>query len=159
MINIQCLTNDVLYLSLLGPFTSLNAEEIENEVGDMWRTMYKLTKSFGDQPGPRRIADSVKGKIDKFKQHLPILHTICNPGIRDRHWEAVSTSLCCTQRNVLVCVCVCAQTVCLIIYNITQYSNRTNKLIYKLYIRKWLQNRKRFNSCLYIYVVVSVSDI
>lgn len=56
----------------------------------MWRTMYKLTKTFGDQPGPRRIADSVKGKIDKFKQHLPILHTICNPGIRDRHWEAVS---------------------------------------------------------------------
>lgn len=75
---------------ILGPFTSLNAEEIENEVGDMWRTMYKLTKTFGDQPGPRRIADSVKGKIDKFKQHLPILHTICNPGIRDRHWDAVS---------------------------------------------------------------------
>ncbi|XP_053383461.1 dynein axonemal heavy chain 3-like [Mercenaria mercenaria] len=73
-----------------GPFTSLNAEEIENEVGDMWRTMYKLTKTFGDQPGPRRIADSVKGKIDKFKQHLPILHTICNPGIRDRHWDAMS---------------------------------------------------------------------
>ncbi|XP_052264555.1 dynein axonemal heavy chain 3-like isoform X1 [Dreissena polymorpha] len=73
-----------------GAFTSLNAEEIENEVGDMWRTMYKLTKTFGDQAGPRRIADSVKGKIDKFKQHLPILHTICNPGIRDRHWEAMS---------------------------------------------------------------------
>lgn len=75
-----------------GAFTSLNAEEIENEVGDMWRSMYKLTKTFSDQPGPRRIADSVKGKIDKFKQHLPILHTICNPGIRDRHWEAVSYS-------------------------------------------------------------------
>ncbi|KAH3867068.1 hypothetical protein DPMN_030193 [Dreissena polymorpha] len=58
----------------------------------MWRTMYKLTKTFGDQAGPRRIADSVKGKIDKFKQHLPILHTICNPGIRDRHWEAVGVS-------------------------------------------------------------------
>ncbi|WAQ96862.1 DYH3-like protein [Mya arenaria] len=73
-----------------GAFTSLNAEEIENEVGDMWRTLYKLTKTFSDQAGPRRIADSVKGKIDKFKQHLPILHTICNPGIRDRHWTAMS---------------------------------------------------------------------
>lgn len=77
-------------LFLTGPFTNLNAEEIETEVGDMWRTMYKLTKAFSDQQGPRRIADSVKGKIDKFKQHLPILQTICNPGIRDRHWEAVS---------------------------------------------------------------------
>lgn len=32
----------------------------------------------------------MKGKIDKFKQHLPVLHVICNPGIRDRHWEQMS---------------------------------------------------------------------
>jgi dynein heavy chain len=67
----------------------LNSEEIENDVGDMWRTMYKLTKQFNDQAGPRRVADTVKNKVDKFKQHLPILNTICNPGIRDRHWEMV----------------------------------------------------------------------
>ena len=73
-----------------GSFKNLNAEDIENEVSDMWRTMYKLTKSFAEQPGPRRIADSVKGKIDKFKQHMPILRTVCNPGIRDRHWESMS---------------------------------------------------------------------
>ena len=56
----------------------------------MWRTMYKLTKSFADQAGPRRIADSVKGKIDRFKLHMPVLSCICSPGIRDRHWEAMS---------------------------------------------------------------------
>ncbi len=56
----------------------------------MWRTVYKLTKTLSDQPGPRNVADRVKGKIDKFKQHLPILHTICNPGIRERHWEQMS---------------------------------------------------------------------
>ena len=74
-----------------GSFQNLNSEDIDNDVSDMWRTMYKLTKSLGDQPGPRNIADRVKGKIDKFKQHMPILHTICNPGIRDRHWQSVST--------------------------------------------------------------------
>ncbi|KAK7111861.1 dynein axonemal heavy chain 3-like isoform X2 [Littorina saxatilis] len=73
-----------------GPFKALNAEEIDQEVSDMWRTVYKLTKSFNDQQGPRRIAESVKSKIDKFKNHLPILHTICNPGIRDRHWDLMS---------------------------------------------------------------------
>lgn len=56
----------------------------------MWRTMYKLAKSFSDLPGPRRVADSFKIKVDKFKQHLPILTTICNPGIKDRHWQEVS---------------------------------------------------------------------
>lgn len=73
-----------------GPFKELNSEDIDQEVSDMWRTMYKLTKTFSDQPGPRRIAESVKAKIDKFKAHLPILHTICNPGIRDRHWDLMS---------------------------------------------------------------------
>ena len=57
----------------------------------MWRTMYKLTKSFSDVPGPKRIADSVRTKIDKFKAHLPLLQTVCNPGIRDRHWDQVRT--------------------------------------------------------------------
>jgi len=55
--------------------------------------MYKLTKTFNDQAGPRRIADNVRGKIDKFKQHVPILQTICNPGIRDRHWTRVNILL------------------------------------------------------------------
>ncbi|XP_059139620.1 dynein axonemal heavy chain 3-like isoform X2 [Physella acuta] len=73
-----------------GPFKNLNSEEIENEVSEMWRTMYKLTKAFADQPGPRHIANSVKTKIDKFKTNMPILQTICNPGIRGRHWDQMS---------------------------------------------------------------------
>lgn len=59
-------------------------------MGSMWRTMHKLTKTFGDLPGPRRSADSIKKKLDAFKVNLPIIQTICNPGIRDRHWEKVS---------------------------------------------------------------------
>ena len=55
----------------------------------MYRTVLKLTKTFGDAPGPRRVADSVKTKIDKFKVHIPLLQIICNPGLRDRHWEQV----------------------------------------------------------------------
>ncbi|KAL8573170.1 Dynein heavy chain 3, axonemal [Nucella lapillus] len=78
---------------LNGPFKDLNAEDIDAEVSDMWRTVYKLNKTFNDQAGPRRIAESVKSKIDKFKNHLPILHTICNPGIRDRHWDAMSDAV------------------------------------------------------------------
>ena len=55
----------------------------------MYRTVFKLTKTFGDAPGPRRVADSVKSKIDKFKVHIPLLQIICNPGLRERHWEQV----------------------------------------------------------------------
>ena len=72
-----------------GPFQDLNAEQVNEEVDSMFRIMYKLSRSFGDQPGPQRIANNVKSKIDKFKIHLPLLGVICNPGIRDRHWEQV----------------------------------------------------------------------
>ena len=72
-----------------GPFMELNAEEVEEEVGNMWRIMHKLSKTLADKPNPKRSADITKSKLDKFKQHLPLLQTFCNPGIRDRHWQRV----------------------------------------------------------------------
>uniref|UniRef100_A0A4W6EFX0 Dynein axonemal heavy chain 3 n=1 Tax=Lates calcarifer TaxID=8187 RepID=A0A4W6EFX0_LATCA len=56
----------------LSPFRNLDAEKISDELDIMWRTI----------------------KIDQFKQHLPILTTICNPGIKDRHWEKISSIVC-----------------------------------------------------------------
>ena len=76
-------------ISFLGPFRQLDAEKITDELDIMQRTMYKLAKTFSSLPGSCRVAKSFKFKIDKFRQHLPILTTICNPGIKDRHWEKV----------------------------------------------------------------------
>ncbi|XP_072798825.1 dynein axonemal heavy chain 3 isoform X1 [Vicugna pacos] len=73
-----------------GPLCLLNAEEIAEEIGNMWRTVYKLTKTLTDMPAPRRLAENVKSKIDKFKQHIPILSISCNPGMKDRHWQQIS---------------------------------------------------------------------
>ncbi|ELK12134.1 Dynein heavy chain 3, axonemal, partial [Pteropus alecto] len=75
------------------PLFLLNAEEIAEEVGNMWRTIYKLTKTLADVPAPRRLAENVKVKIDKFKQHLPILTISCNPGMKDRHWQQVPVTV------------------------------------------------------------------
>ncbi|XP_060028831.1 dynein axonemal heavy chain 3 isoform X1 [Erinaceus europaeus] len=73
-----------------GPLFSLNAEEIAEEIGNMWRTIYKLTKTLTDVPAPRRLAENVKMKIEKFKQHIPVLTLSCNPGIKERHWQQIS---------------------------------------------------------------------
>ncbi|XP_021567967.1 dynein heavy chain 3, axonemal [Carlito syrichta] len=73
-----------------GPLFLLNAEEISEEIGNMWRTTYKLIKTLADVPAPKRLAENVKIKIDKFKQHLPILSISCNPGMKDRHWHQIS---------------------------------------------------------------------
>ncbi|XP_047390171.1 dynein axonemal heavy chain 3 isoform X4 [Sciurus carolinensis] len=73
-----------------GPLYLLNAEEIAEEIGNMWRTTYKLIKTLVDVPAPRRLAENVKIKIEKFKQHIPILIIACNPGMKDRHWQQIS---------------------------------------------------------------------
>ncbi|KAF3833726.1 hypothetical protein F7725_024930 [Dissostichus mawsoni] len=82
-LNFQCMSEEWIN----GPFLQLDAEKISDELDIMWRTMHKLTKSLSNLPGPCRVAKNFKNKIDEFKQHLPILTTICNPGIKERHWE------------------------------------------------------------------------
>ncbi|XP_011917766.1 PREDICTED: dynein heavy chain 3, axonemal [Cercocebus atys] len=73
-----------------GPLFLLNAEQIAEEIGNMWRTTYKLIKTLSDVPAPRRLAENLKIKIDKFKQYIPILSISCNPGMKDRHWQQIS---------------------------------------------------------------------
>ena len=72
-----------------GSFMAIDAEKVEDEISTMWRTVFKLTKTFADVNAPRRVAENIKTKIDKFKTNLPLLNCICNPGLRDRHWEEV----------------------------------------------------------------------
>ena len=32
----------------------------------------------------------MKEKVDMFRENMPILHTLFNPGMRDRHWALIS---------------------------------------------------------------------
>nr|KAJ3422605.1 Dynein heavy chain 3, axonemal [Polyrhizophydium stewartii] len=69
-----------------GSFRELNSEEVEESVSNMFRIMFKLTKTFSEQPVPKKVAESVKNKLEKFKSHLPLITVLRNPGLRDRHW-------------------------------------------------------------------------
>ena len=55
----------------------------------MWRLLFKLSKVFSDTPAPRRMADTVRTKIDKFKRDLPIIQALGANGMRPRHWDRV----------------------------------------------------------------------
>ncbi|XP_076164105.1 dynein heavy chain 3, axonemal [Ptiloglossa arizonensis] len=73
-----------------GPFSNLNADVISETTEDTWRTLYKLTRVLTDVPGARRIVDTVRGNVEKFKQFVPLLQIICTPGLEKRHWEQIS---------------------------------------------------------------------
>ncbi|XP_019945265.2 dynein axonemal heavy chain 7 isoform X2 [Paralichthys olivaceus] len=75
---------------LHGPLSGVNPDKVEEDVSNYWRTLYKLEKGFLDFPKALNIATSMKAKIEEFKEHIPMVQVLCNPGLRDRHWDAMS---------------------------------------------------------------------
>jgi dynein heavy chain len=101
-----------------GGFLDLDAEQIDAEVDEFWREFFKVYKIFQQQQkakekerGPKsvrrsiaagaeeedgsslaamRICNTVQNQIKEFKTYLPIISTLCNPGIRPRHWQKMS---------------------------------------------------------------------
>ena len=64
-----------------GPFKGLETQVIQKEVEQMYSTAVTSIKTFHDTPQARRIAETVRAKVEKFRTYLPILHTLCNPGM------------------------------------------------------------------------------
>jgi dynein heavy chain len=68
----------------------MDAQAVENDVQNMWRNVYKSTLFFDKKPKPLELAMNTKEQLEKFKIHIPLIHTLCNPGLRERHWKEIS---------------------------------------------------------------------
>ncbi|XP_056131285.1 dynein axonemal heavy chain 12 [Lampris incognitus] len=101
-----------------GSFLELNGESMEVEVDEFFREIYKMLKFFQQkqnkaQQEKQRMAGGTKKRpgeedpsklespttlmcstvleqIKEFKEHIPMVSILCNPGIRPRHWEQMS---------------------------------------------------------------------
>ncbi|XP_060067000.1 dynein axonemal heavy chain 7-like [Ylistrum balloti] len=73
-----------------GPMSGVDPDEVEQDVGNFWRNLYKLEKQFDSVPSAKKIAHKVKAKVEEFREHMPLVNTLFNPGLRDRHWEQIS---------------------------------------------------------------------
>uniref|UniRef100_A0A6P7FSH9 Dynein heavy chain 7, axonemal isoform X1 n=1 Tax=Diabrotica virgifera virgifera TaxID=50390 RepID=A0A6P7FSH9_DIAVI len=69
---------------------SFDPDEIETDVGTYYRNVYKLEKVFSEKPATLELATTVREQIEEFKEHMPIIQTLGNPGMKERHWEKVS---------------------------------------------------------------------
>ncbi|KAI5095774.1 dynein heavy chain 12, axonemal isoform X1 [Silurus meridionalis] len=100
-----------------GSFLDLNGESIESEVDEFLREIYKSLKFFqqkekkaeqekgtmvtvktqaGEEDENKQESTSaaicckVMEQIKEFKDYIPTVSILCNPGIRVRHWEQMS---------------------------------------------------------------------
>lgn len=70
--------------------SGVDPDVVENDIGVVWRTLYKLEKGFSENPSALKMAQKVKGRVDDFKEYLGLIAALFNPGLRERHWDKMS---------------------------------------------------------------------
>ncbi|CAJ1084997.1 dynein heavy chain 12%2C axonemal [Xyrichtys novacula] len=101
-----------------GSFKDLDGESMEGKVDEFFREVFKTLKFFQqkqnkaeqemekmsgptkrqagvDSPRKREnptilLCSTVLEQIKDFKNYIPLVSTLCNPGIRSRHWDQMS---------------------------------------------------------------------
>ena len=78
-----------------GRFIDLNAEEVERNVDKYNVAITKAAKYFvkADMKHQSGIANKIKQQVGEFVPEVPMIVTLRNPGMRDRHWEKIAQQL------------------------------------------------------------------
>ncbi|VEN45415.1 unnamed protein product [Callosobruchus maculatus] len=65
-------------------------KEVESDTGTFYKNISQLEKVFSEKPATQELVITIKERIEEFKEHMPIIQTLGNPGMKERHWEKVS---------------------------------------------------------------------
>uniref|UniRef100_A0A8I6GJB4 Dynein, axonemal, heavy chain 1 n=1 Tax=Rattus norvegicus TaxID=10116 RepID=A0A8I6GJB4_RAT len=75
------------------PLSAIDAEQLEKNVIESFKTMHKCVKQFKDIPACQDVALDIRARIDEFKPYIPLIQGLRNPGMRNRHWEVLSNEI------------------------------------------------------------------
>uniref|UniRef100_UPI00398EE5C8 dynein axonemal heavy chain 1 isoform X2 n=1 Tax=Pristiophorus japonicus TaxID=55135 RepID=UPI00398EE5C8 len=75
------------------PLNSIDAEQIERNVIESYKTLHKCTKFFKDIPGLAEVAIKIRSTVEDFKPYIPLIQALRNPGMRNRHWDVLSEEI------------------------------------------------------------------
>lgn len=75
--------------------TTIDSAVLEETVENALRTMNKNIKVFRqkDLTKIHKIAETMKEKIVEFNPHVPMTMAMLTTGMKDRHWEAISSAV------------------------------------------------------------------
>lgn len=59
-------------------------------MSSFYRNLFKFEKSFADCPPAKAIAVKVRQEVEAMRENIALVQSLCNPGMRDRHWVRVS---------------------------------------------------------------------
>jgi dynein heavy chain len=76
------------------PLEEIDPEEAEKTAEELYRSLQKLGREFdkvGDKRATaKRIADGLQNDLKDFmNDSIPLMLLICNPGMKDRHWNEI----------------------------------------------------------------------
>lgn len=54
--------------------------------------MVRLAKGLSNQ-AHLALASKVRDQLATFREYVPVVLAVCNPGMRGRHWEALSAAV------------------------------------------------------------------
>uniref|UniRef100_A0A9L0J1V5 Dynein axonemal heavy chain 1 n=1 Tax=Equus asinus TaxID=9793 RepID=A0A9L0J1V5_EQUAS len=72
------------------PLSAIDAEQLEKNVIESFKTMHKCVKQFKDIPGRQ---PNIRARIEEFKPYIPLIQGLRNPGMRNRHWDVLSNEI------------------------------------------------------------------
>jgi dynein heavy chain, axonemal len=76
-----------------GPLLQLDPEDVEKDHKTIWQTAQKLVVKFSTNvpkmPKPEKVAKDMVEEMINFRKYLPIIRSICNPGLKDRHFDDI----------------------------------------------------------------------
>ncbi|EDL24804.1 mCG3819, partial [Mus musculus] len=75
------------------PLSAIDAEQLEKNVIESFKTMHKCVKQFKDIPACQEVALDIRTRIEEFKPYIPLIQGLRNPGMRNRHWEVLSNEI------------------------------------------------------------------
>ncbi|KAM7230116.1 hypothetical protein CapIbe_018833 [Capra ibex] len=75
------------------PLSAIDAEQLEKNVIESFKTMHKCVKQFKDIPACQDVALDIRARIEEFKPYIPLIQGLRNPGMRNRHWDVLSSEI------------------------------------------------------------------
>ncbi|KAM9332808.1 dynein axonemal heavy chain 1-like [Pholidichthys leucotaenia] len=72
------------------PLSSIDPEQLERNVTDALKIMHKCTKHFKEVPDCLKVATKILNKVEDFRPYVPLIQSLRNQGMKNRHWETLS---------------------------------------------------------------------